>query len=97
MSTYYYYQLKKYYLIQLVDGTQEYWLRKDCKAFHWHNHGNDKQYKKLGAAMKKAKSLLPKLNAPEPKINVVEVSFQPCNPELQEGYYKPVHRVVGSF
>lgn len=90
---------RKYYLIQLVDRSTDatFWLRKDGKAFFWNNHGNDKEYKNLGSAIKKARSLHNKTNAPEPRINVVEVTFRPCNPELPDGYYEPVNRVVSTF
>lgn len=88
---------RKYYLIQLVDQGNLYWLRKDGKAFHWHNHGNDKEYKHLSAAIKKAMDLLNRVNATEPKINVVEVTFRPCNPQLPNGFYEPVGRVVATF
>lgn len=88
---------RKYYLIQLVDQGNLYWLRKDCKSFHWTNHGKDKEYKNLGSAIKKAKRLAHRVNAPEPKINVVEVTFRPCNPQLPNGFYEPVGRVVATF
>lgn len=105
---------RKYYLIQLVDQGNLYWLRKDCKSFHWTNHGKDKEYKSLRGAIKKARFLekfrqnlwvrkLPSaegVNGPpaaEPKINVVEVTFRPCNPQLPNGFYEPVGRVVATF
>lgn len=94
---------RKYYLIQLVDNGSTYWLRKDGKSFRWTNHGNDKEYKTLGAAVKKAqranfiiKKRHAAVQAPEPSIsvNVVEVTFRPCNPELLDGFYEPVNKVV---
>lgn len=101
---------RKYYLIQLIDQGNSYWLRKDCKSFHWTNHGKDKEYKSLGAAIKKARFLekfahnlwvrkLPASGLPtsEPKINVVEVTFRPCNPLLPGGFYEPVNRTVCTF
>ena len=89
---------EKYYLIQLVEKAgSEFWLRHDCKAFHWHNHGNDKQYKNLGSAVKMATKASKRLRDNTAKVNVVEVTFRPCNPELLDGYYEPVMRVVQSF
>lgn len=90
---------RKYYLIQLVDRSTNsvFWLRKDGKAFHWTNHGNDKEYKTLGAAVRKARSVHGRVHAPEPIINVVEVTFRPCNPELIDGFYEPVGKVVATF
>lgn len=86
---------RKHYLIQLIESSgKEYWLRKDTKAFHWHNHGKDKEYKSLAAAIKRAVRIHNRLRDNNSTIHVVEVTFKPCTPELQDGFYKPVKRAV---
>jgi hypothetical protein len=89
---------RKHYLIQLVtvDGTTA-WLRNDCRHFHWTNHGKDKVYKSLAGAIKCAQKLHRRLADKNNKLNVVEVTFQPCNPELPDGFYEPVNRAVHTF
>ena len=91
---------KKYYLIQLVDSQgATFLLRRNGKVFHRTNHGLDKTYKSLRGAKKKAQSIQKKINAlnrPD-KINVVQVTFRPCNPLLPDGFYEPVNEVVASF
>ena len=82
---------QKYYLIQLIEAGNVYWLRNNGRSFHWNNHGKDKEYKSLGAARKLVAKLRTKTNGP---VNAVEITFRPCNPELPDGYYEPVQRVV---
>lgn len=88
---------RKYYLIQLDDQGTKYWLRRDGRTFKWYNHGKDKEYKTLGPALKMARRLHARAHAPTPTINVVEVTFRLCNPELPDGYYEPVHTTVATF
>lgn len=96
---------EKFYIIQLVESeTSKYVLRKDCKKFHWHNFGGDKEYKLLGSAIKMAhkcrRRVANKLNPDFTRtapIHVIEVTYRPCNPELQDGFYEPVKRVVATF
>lgn len=96
--------MKKHYLIQLISSKQVYWLNKAGHTFRWTNHGEDKQYKNLGSAIKMAEALrkgmvraryghLPPLDE---TINVVEVTFKPCNPELPDGFYEAVRTPVYS-
>lgn len=90
---------QKYYLIKLVEGHsgREYWLRSDCKGFHWFNHGKDKEYTSLKAATIRANRITRTLrhyNDQESTVHVVEVTYELCNPELPDGYYRPVHKVV---
>jgi hypothetical protein len=95
----------KFYIIQLVESeTRKYVLRKDCKEFHWHGFGGDKEYKNLGSAIKMAqicrRRLDNKLNpdfSATLKLQLVEVTFEPCNPELPDSFYKPVKRVLTSI
>lgn len=89
---------RKYYLIQLVeDSGQDYWLRNDCRHFHWNNHGKDKEYKFLSAAITRAKKIRKRLVNQNQILNVVEVTFKPCNPLLPDGFYEPVKRSVATF
>lgn len=88
---------RKHYLIQLDDRGTKYWLRRDGRTFKWYNHGKDKEYRTLGPAIKMARSLLARAHSPTPTINVVEVTFRLCNPELPDGYYEPVHTTVATF
>lgn len=90
---------RKYYLIQLVvDSGSEYWLHKNGRVFNWTNHGEDKEYKNLGSAVSMARKAHKRLRDNAAKVNVVEVTFRPCNPELPDGYYEPVKRdVFGVF
>ena len=86
---------RKHYLIQLVEsdgGT--FTLRKNCRVFKWTNHGLDKEFKTLGPAIKLATKLHNRLRNQNSTINVVEVTFAPCTPELPDGFYKPVYRNV---
>lgn len=90
---------RKYYLIQAVNRLNHkdsMWLHKSNRVFKWHNHGEDKEYKNLSSAVKRAVSIGPSITN-NYSINVVEVTFKPCTPELPDGYYEPVNRVVHTF
>lgn len=84
--------LKKRYLIQIVDaqgGT--FYLNKNNKTYFWHNHGNDKVYKTLGAAIKRAEKVGGSIRRNH-TVNVVEVKFVPTSEGLET-----VTCVVGNF
>ena len=90
---------RKYYLIKLVEASSgcEFWLRRDLKGFQWYNHGKDKEYKNLGSAVARAGKItagLRRRGDMDSTIHVVEVTFEPCNPLLPDGYYRPVQTVV---
>lgn len=95
----------RFYIIQLVEKTgYKYNLSKDCRKFHWKGFGGDKEYKLLGAALKMAHRCRKRLDAQispdfsdEAVVQIVEVTFQVCNPELPDGFYKPVERVLHSI
>lgn len=86
---------RKHYLIQLERNGDRYWLRNNNRGFFWNNHGKDKEYKSLTAATKRAYALS-RVCCHE-KINVVEVTFRPCTPELPDGFYEPVQKIIASF
>ena len=88
---------RKYYLIKLIEDSVEYWLRSDCNGFHRFNDGKDKEYTSLKAATIRANRILTTLrrhNNHESTVHVVEVTYELCNPELPDGYYRPVYKVV---
>ena len=87
---------RKHYIIRFTDQHGcTFYLNRNLRAFKWTNHGKDKEYKTLKPALKKAQALRHKLLQQEyGKVEVLKVTYEPCNPELPDGYYRPVQTVV---
>lgn len=92
--------MTKYFLIKYMNPAgHQLTLQKNGRVFLYNDYARNKQYKTLAAARKKAKEIRNThqfRNDPGDLI-VVEVAFEPCNPLLSDGFYKPVHTVVSSF
>lgn len=83
---------KKHYLIKLTESNGDsYWLRNNCRVFHWCNHGKDKEYQSLAPAIKMATKIHQKFKNTTSKISVVKVTYELCNPEIPDGFYRPVY------
>jgi hypothetical protein len=91
---------RKYFLIKYLNPAGlSLTLHRNGKAFFANTHGNDKEYRTLEAARRKAKSIrrTATFNGDRGDLIVVEVSFEACNPLLPDGFYKPVYTVVSSL
>jgi hypothetical protein len=86
---------KKYYLIKLTYNNDAYWLRKGGRIFKWTNHGKDQEYKSLTTAIKKAEKLsFSPSTGSKDVLEVIEVTYKPCNSKLPDGFYAVVYNSV---
>jgi hypothetical protein len=91
---------QKHYIVKyMTQEGDQFILHKSGRKFLHNNYAGTKEYKTLASARKKAKSIRanPMFYNDRGDIIVVEVTFEPCNPQLVDGFYRPVETVVSSL